>query len=331
MVANPQINHVTKFEVWNKESGKAYDVTRSVHNINWHTDLASAAQLTFSVLRGDFEFIPWEGNEISFAWNGIQIFKGIVFKRTLTDDEVWDIIAYGNSRYLKGTGTYMWKASSSSDRFKRIMKDLSLSHKILDSNPHKKTEEITDGSTFFDMINTAASHTLRQTGERFIVMDAPNGDVLHVNTERLATNLLIGDKSSVTSFSFTSSIEETSNIVQLIHEDSDKKVRQLKVARSNKSVEKWGPLVHTESVTDKVNSAQLQARANAKLKELNKREQTFTLKCLGDTRIRAGSSLYVDIADVRGVGVPKNQRVLVTSCSHGFDNKWIMDLEVILI
>lgn len=328
---NDFTSHITKFTIWNHKNGAVQDVRPSVRDIQWDTDLKTAAQLTFKVQRGRFPFIPWNGDQVQFAWDGHLIFTGWIFKRKLTDDDTWDITAYANSRYLKGTGAYAWPATSSSDRFQRIANDLGLKNQVVDRNGYKVAAEITDGKTFFDMIDTTLDETVLHTGKRYMVFDDPDGTIKHVSLDRLSTNLLIGDNANVSSWDFEASIEDTSNIIQVVHEDSKTKQRELRVARSNSSVDEWGPLVHTETESGDVNSAQLQDKANALLREKNKEKKTLNLKVIGDSKIRAGSSLYLSIWELSGVGVPKNQHILVTSASHKFDNPWTMDLGVELI
>jgi len=324
-------NGPTKFYIWDQSAKVLRDFSESVHDIEYTTDLATATKLTFTVMRGRFTFIPRNGDQVVFEWNGIKIFTGWIFKRTLTQNENWAIVAYANSRYLKGTGTYVWQASSSSDRFERIMRDLKLPYKVVDKNTHKVAEEVTDGTTFFDMINTASQSTLLNTGKRFMVYDDPNGTVKHLNTKTLETNLVLGDEANLSTFKFEGSIEVTSNIIQVVHEDGASKKRELRIARDNKSVNRWGPLFHSETESGDVNTAQLQSKANALLRKLNKEQKSLSLTALGDSKFRAGVSFLVSVGALHGVGVPRNTRVIATSVTHHFDTKWTMDMECELI
>lgn len=321
----------TKFYIWDQSAKVQRDFSGNVHDIDYTTDLNAATQLTFTVMRGDFEFIPHNGDQVVFEWNGIKIFTGWIFKRTLTETEDWSIVAYANSRYLKGTGTYVWPTSSSSDRFERIMRDLKLPYKVVDKNGHKVKEEVTDGTTFFDMINQPIQSTLLAKGNRYMIYDEPDGTVKHINVDSLSTNLVLGNAANLSTFKFEASIEETSNIIQVVHEDGKTKKREMRVARDNNSIDRWGPLFHSENESGDVNSAQLQSKADALLRKLNKEQKSLSLVALGDTKFRAGISFLVSVGALAGVGVPYNQRVLATSVTHHFDTKWTMDLECVLI
>jgi Phage late control gene D protein (GPD). len=325
-------NHLTRMTIWNVYNKELQDVTASVHNLKWVTDMAAATSLTFDVMRGHFEFIPWNGDQVVMEWNGEVLFTGWIFQRELNQDDTWSITAYSSSRYLKGTGSYQWPVSSSSDRFKRIAQDIQLPYKVLDENTYKVAAEITDGSTFFDMITTAATEAQTQTGKRYFLMDAPDGTIQHVSTDRLATGYLVGDEANVQSWKFVGSIEDTSNIVTVIHEDSETKQRQSYTARDNGTSAVWGPLIHTETLSGSdVNAAQLRTKAESLLKEKNIEKKTFSMTVLGDTKIRAGVSFYVSIWEASGVGVPTNSKVLVTQATHNFNTPWSMDLEVTLL
>lgn len=324
-------NHLTRFTIWNVYTKAVQDVTASVHNIKWITDLEAATQLTFDVMRGNFEFIPWNGDQVVMEWNGAVIFTGWVFKRDLDQDDKWSLIAYPASRYLKGTGTYQWPAASSSDRFARIAQDIQIPYKILDVNKYKVPAEITDGATYFDMVNKAAetARTHTHTGERYFLMDAGDGTIQHVSTARLETKYLLGDAANVQSWKFSASIEDTSNIVTVIHEDSKTKKRQTYTARDNGTIPYWGPLIHTETLSgSKINEAQVREKAESLLREKNVEKKSFSLTILGDLKIRAGVSFYVDMWEVRSVGLPAFTKVLVTKATHNFDNPWSVDLEV---
>lgn len=320
-------NGPTKFQIWDQSVGVLRDFTGSVHDIEYTTDLTAATQLTFTVMRGRFTFIPRNGDQVIFEWNGIKIFTGWIFKRSLTQDEDWAVTAYANSRYLKGTGTYVWPASSSSERFDRIMRDLRLPYKISNKNGHKVAEEVTDGTTFFDMITKPMESTLLHTGERFMIYDDPDGTVRHINTSSLATNLVLGDAANLSTYRFDASIEDTSNVIQVIHEDGESKKREMRVARDDKSVERWGPLFHTETESGDINTAQLQSKANSLLRTMNKEQKNLRLVALGDVKFRAGISFLVSVSALSGVGVPHNTQVIATSVTHHFGTNWTMDLE----
>lgn len=324
-------NGPTKLYIWDQSVKVQRDFSNNVHDIEYTTDLTSATQLTFTVMRGPFTFIPRSGDQVVFEWNGVKVFTGWIFKRGLTEKEDWSILAYANSRYLKGSGTYVWQASSSSDRFERIMRDLKLPYKVVDRNAHKVAEEVTDGTTFFDMINTSLEDTLLTKGKRYMLYDDPDGTVKHISVDSLRTNLVLGDSANLSTFKFEGSIEDTSNVIQVIHEDGETKKRELRVARDNNSINRWGPLFHTETESGDVNTAQLQQKANLLLRKLNKEQKSLSLVALGDTKFRAGVSFLVSVSALSGVGVPHNQRVLATSVTHHFDTKWTMDLECELI
>lgn len=324
-------NGPTKFYIWDQAAKVQRDFSENVSDITYTTDLKAATQLTFTVMRGPFTFIPRNGDQVVFEWNGVLIFTGWIFKRTLTDKADWSIISYANSRYLKGTGTYVWPATSSSERFERIMRDLRLPYQVIHRNTHKVKEEVTDGTTFFDMVNQPIQSTLLSTGKRYMLYDDPNGTVKHISVDSLSTNLVVGDAANLSTFKFEGSIEDTSNVIQVLHEDSETKKREIRVARDDKSVDRWGPLFHSETESGDVNTAQLQSKANSLLRKLNKEQKSLSLVALGDTKFRAGVSFLVSVIELSGVGVPHNQRVLATSVTHHFNTKWTMDLECELI
>ncbi|MDF7636921.1 hypothetical protein PT274_01405 [Leuconostocaceae bacterium ESL0958] len=323
-------NKVTYLRIWSRDDGNMRDVANSATDIQWKTDFDTASELSFSFSTKE-NFIPSNGDQVTFSWNDQAVFTGWIFKRKVSDDNSVAVTAYSNSRYLKGTGTYVWPASTSAERFEHICNDLQLPYAVLDKSGHKVEEEITDGATFFDIINTALKKTKSATGTRYLIIDAADGTLQHISQDRLASDLLLGDGQGLTSWSMEHSIEDMSNLVQVIHEDSQTKARELRVAKNEDSMKRYGPLVHTESVSGDINVAQLQDKANSLLGEKNGQTKNLRIKALGHISVRAGTSMYITIKEMAQAGLPANQRILVKSCTHDFSTNWTMDLEVTIV
>ncbi|GAP04878.1 XkdQ/YqbQ family protein [Fructobacillus tropaeoli] len=330
MNAESYKNTFTSLSIWGRNSEDGRNVTNSASNITWKTDIGAAAQLDFSFPIGKDEYLPNNGDQVDFVWNDKMLFIGHIFKKKIDNNGNISITAYGYSRYLKGTGTYVWPATSSAERFERIRNDLSIKSEIVDWPSYRVPEEITDATTFFDMIKNVMNKTKEATGEEYMLLD--DTDVVkHINIKRMDTDLVLGDGDMLTSWSWEHSSEEMATVVQVTHEDNQSKARELVAARSDDGIRKYGPLYHTESISGEVNSAQLQDKANALLKQKEHPESTLKIKALGDSRVRAGTSLYVAIKEIGGRGIEERQRVRVKSCTHNFETKWTMDLEVELI
>lgn len=322
-------NKISYLRIWNRNDDSVVrDVSNSATSISWKTDLATADELTFEIQIAKDGYMPSNGDQVTMAWNDKDIFTGWIFKRKIADNGVISITSYSNSRYLKGTGTYVWSASTSAERFEKIANDLSLPFEVVDRSDYRAEEEVTDGSTFFDMVDSVFKKTKTATGKQYFLIDAPNGTLKHVSADRMATDMLLTDQDSLTSWSLENSIEDMSNVVQVVHEDNETKAREIRVAKSDDSIKKYGMLVHTETISGDTNTAQLQDKANSLLGEKNGQSKTLTIKALGDTNVRAGTSMYVSINGITNDNLPKNQKILVTSCTHNFDTNWTMDLEV---
>lgn len=330
MDATPYKNTVTNLSIWGRTSENGRNVTNSASNITWKTDMDSAAQLDFTFPIGKDEYIPTNGDQVDFAWNGKMMFIGHIFKKKVDDNGDVSITAYGYSRYLKGTGTYVWPATSSAERFDRIRHDLSIRSEIVDWPSYRVPEEITDSTTFFTMIKNAMDKTEAATGEQYMLLE--DTDVVkHINVKRMDTDLLISDSDLLTSWSWELSSEDMATVVQVTHEDEKTKAREMSVARNDDALAKYGPLYHTEAVSGETNTAQLQDKANDLLRQKDHPDSTLKVKALGDLRVRAGTSLYLSIKEIGGRGIAEKQRVRVKACTHNFDTKWTMDMEVELI
>jgi hypothetical protein len=113
--------------------------------------------------------------------------------------------------------------------------------------------------------------------------------------------------------------QDTFNMVKLITDSKDvlKRVQQLSADIEN--VQKWGQLQYFDTVSEKLNAAQLKARADQILKSKNRIGKSLKLSCLGDIRLKAGNSVFLSIAELKKE-VPFNKAVLITSASHKFSN-----------
>ena len=98
------------------------------------------------------------------------------------------------------------------------------------------------------------------------------------------------------------------------------------IVQDSKTMAQWGVLQYYEKVDENLNSAQVKEKAEKLLRFYNRDEKKLSIPCLGDTRVRGGSGVFVQIQD-RDVQI--KQWAMVEKVSHKFEGVLhTMDLEV---
>lgn len=331
---------VTYFKIANRDLSHPWDVSRIATNIQWTTDIDFAAgELKFSLLEVNEGFFPGNGDTVSFQWDGTKVFFGFIFSISYKSDETIEILAYDRLRYLKNQDTILWPVGTATQRFNTIMGRIGAPHQTLSNNSLKLPAEVSDGKTYFDMLKSALMSTYSRSGNRYIIRD--NYGVIQflrvIRKEDVnlpsKTNLLIGDSSLLTDFTFEKSIDDLYNVVKLIKETENKQKRTVyttKTANSSSSRKKYGTLQIVEKADEKLNASQMQVKANQLLRQYNKEKITLSLSAIGNVAIRAGSRFYISIQSLRDIGIGTRE-VLATKVTHDYGNDWMMTIDVELL
>lgn len=328
---------VTYFKIAHRDLSSPWDVSRIATNIQWTTDIDFAAgELKFTLLEINEGFFPHNGDAVSFQWDGNKTFFGYIFSYSYKSDETIEITAYDRLRYLKNQDTILWPVGTALQRFNAVMGRISAPHQNLSNNAIKLPAEVADGKTYFDMLKSAFDSTYSRSGHRYIIRDnygmvqllrvVGSGNVNFPSK----TNLVLGDNSLLTDFTFEKSIDELYNVVKLIKETENKQKRTVyttKTAASTSSRKKFGTLQIVEKADEKLNASQMQAKANQFLRQYNKEKMTLSLNAIGNNSLRAGSRFYISIQSLRDIGIGTRE-VLATKVTHDFSDNWTMSLDV---
>ena len=148
--------------------------------------------------------------------------------------------------------------------------------------------------TLLDILANAADLTVLNTGNLFVLYD-DFGKLTLKNIQDMMLPLLI-DEDVAAEYSYSSSIDKNVyNKIKLARDDSENGARDTFVENAEASQESWGILQYYEK-SNKATDAELQERAKVLLKYYNKKQRTLSVnKCLGDIRVRGGSSVVVNL------------------------------------
>lgn len=313
----------------NISNRRQYDISDIVKDpITWTTSLSSQpGKLQFDMLNDSNVYLG-SGDEIELRVDGKKVFKGKVFSRRRGLEDVWSVTAYDSTFYLRNEDTLLFNANTLGDRFKHICETQRLPYKILDRPSYKCSAVVEDKHTYYSMLEDALEETRKSSGQRFGFWDN-FGTMELFNLNRQITNLVIGDESLMTNYSFEVSIEDAANSVKVLREDKDKGKREIHTASHSGNISKWGKLQIVDTISDAdLNSAQLKQRADVLLKEKNKEAQTISVEALGDLSLRAGNSFTWRNSDVTKDSVGNDSLALITHCVHQIGTKPKMTLEV---
>lgn len=194
---------------------------------------------------------------------------------------------------------------------------------------------------------SAIGETLRNTGKWYALRDE-FGSVCLRNLTELETNLILGDGSACYDYSYSKSIDDNFyNEIKLAVDNEVTGKRDIYVAKDSKSISRYGLLQYFDvmsfnsaskgsggssggsqsSANKSANEAKKKAltiqMSNSLLSLYNGETESFSMSCIGNTAIRAGSSFHAYLSEV---GI--NKRLIVKAVTHTFLPNYTMKLEV---
>ncbi|NLY46762.1 MAG: hydrolase [Tissierella sp.] len=285
-------------------------------DVTWETTrMGQPGKLSFNVVNDkviDFQ----EGNPVIFRVNKQNIFFGFVFSKERDKEQIIQVTAYDQLRYLKNKDTYVYENKKASDVINNIANKFLLQTGTVEDTGYVIASRIQDNKTLFDIIYDSLDLTLMNRGKMYVLYDDFGKLTLKDVETMKVPDLVVGDYNGQ-NFSYKTDIDtDTYNKVKL-HRKNEKtgKTEEYELLHEE-NIKKWGVLLYFEDVDEKTN---IKAKADAILKMKNKKKRTLQLnEILGDTRVRAGSSVMTLLEDIGDISVA--QYMLVEKCKHVFSN-----------
>ena len=294
--------------------------------IQWTTQrFGTPGKLTFKVLKDEVLNFQ-EGSAVRLTVDGKKVFFGWVFKKSRTRDQIISVTAYDQLRYLQNKDTKTYEGKKASEFIKMLAADYTLNLGSIADTGYVIASRVEENSSLFDMIGNALDLTVTNTGNMFILYDDFGSLTLKsLEDMRVGTGnqFLVIDDETGQNFDYTSSIDDdTYNRIKLTYDNDESGVREVYVAQSGENINKWGILQYFDTIQKGENG---QAKADALLKLYNQKTRKLVIKeALGDTRVRAGSLIVVNL----GLGdINVKNFMLVEKCVHTFkESEHWMDL-----
>lgn len=260
--------------------------------IKWETDRkGQPGKLTFSVVAdGVVSFV--EGNAVSFKVDGHKLFYGFIFKKERNKENLIKVTAYDQLRYLKNKDTYVYSNKTAGELIQMIAADFNLRIGTIEDTGFKIASRIEDNKSLIEMIRNALDLTLQSKNKLYVLFD-DFGQLTLKNVESMKLSIMIDDETAE-NFKYTSSIDETYNKIKLSYENKKSGKREIYISQDSSNINNWGMLQYFETIDEEVNG---KAKADALLKLYNSKKRSLTItNAFGDVRVRAGSSIPINLA-----------------------------------
>lgn len=319
------------FKLLINNRGTIYDATELCEGeISLETQRrGSPAKLSFKILR--YENINYqEGNEVVFSVKDNVIFRGYIFKKSRTKEQIIDTTAYDQLIYLKkNKDTYVYKNKKASEIVQMIADDYKIKTGTVTDTGYVIPNRSEDIQTLMDIIYNAIDLTVINTGNLFVLYDSA-GELTLKNIEEMKLNKLISADNTLIDYQYTTDIDsETYNSVKLVRDMEKTKIRESYVAMDSNNIDKWGLLQYHEKVDENLTEAQIIDLANKRLALYNKVKRTLSVEDLaGDFSVRAGNSVLIDIPSIGDISI--KQWLMIDKCTHSIkENEHRMKLDLI--
>jgi hypothetical protein len=305
-------------------NGQIYEISELVKSVSYADKLNNGcSKLEFSYIDDDLNI--QNGSVVRFKYNGANIFYGYVFKHGQKNAKEITVTAYDQIRYCKAKDTIVVKNDTIDSLVRKMCNYFGLRTGSLASTGYRLPTSVQDDKTWLDIIYTAISDTLMNTGRWYCLRDEFGGVVVR-DLRELQLDLVLGDESLAYGYEYEKSIDEDFyNQIKIVSDNEATGKRDVYIAKDSNSIAKYGLLQYFEVLDKNTNPSQTKAKADALLKLYNREVQTLELNCLGDVRVRAGTSFYGQIEDIK-----LNRRLIVRSVTHKFIPVHTMSLEVML-
>ncbi len=283
-----------------------------------------ASSLGFNVINdGIINFT--EGDRVALLVNEKKVFLGYVFSKSRGEDNIIEVLAYDQIRYLKNKDTIFYVDMKASDIFRDIATRNNLVVGTIEDTKYVLPDKIEEDSAYIDILFDALEKTKEHTEEEFVIYD-DFGELNLVNVTSLKTNVYICED-NMCGYTYKSSIDENVyNKIKVVKNGNNDKDKEVYEAFNQNNINTWGLLQNVVNLTDEATSGQ--AEADFLLKRHNIKYRKLSLKdVIGNIDVRAGSLVMVNLK--LGDVVIEDKYMRVNKCTHKFDyESHFMDLEV---
>lgn len=307
---------IYKLYFQNVLTGEVWDLAPVVKRFNLGSKRSGSPSKLEVELLSTMDF-P-EGSMIALTAGTHKLFYGYLFRIRRNKNGKHLLTFFDQKKYLLRKETYVFQNSTLPNIITSIAKDFELKVGKLVGPSAKMPTMIKEDKTALDIIEESIDQILVQTGELTVFWD-DYGELRLDYPKNLAILTILGEGSIVTDFDYERSIEDSANVVKLLHEDSESGKRTMYHFIDSNNIKKWGKLQYFKVVDENLNVAQINNMGQMLIKLKNKPKETIKLSMsVGDFDFIAGRSAYVDLPEIKVKGwyLLESVEHKVTASSH---------------
>lgn len=306
------------------KKGNVFDVSDLITEATWKTSrIGKPGSFEFTILQASNYMIS-NGDIVRAKVDGKPLFYGYVFAVGRSQEGIIKVKAYDQIRYLSASDTYVLKNITAAALVKKIADDFGLKWGNVVDTKYKIPSMVEDNQKLIDIICKAFDYTTINTGSIYNFFD-DFGNLTVKNIKDMKLDIIIGDDSLMTDFSFEKSIDDdTYNRIKLVQDNKKTKKRDIYIAQDSANIAKWGRLQYYQKVDENQNAAQIKQLLDQLAKLKNRETKSLKLEALGDSSVRAGCYVPILIEELA-----INQLYLIDECSHKFSgDNYTISLEL---
>lgn len=209
---------------YHRETDEMFDITSLASEITYTTELfKQAGQLDCLLQRDESGLFKAEYGDIINFVNGKQTFYGYVFTTGVDSNGIYRIMAYDGLRYLSNQISFLVSTLPLGGIFKQLCLECEIKnyHVEADLPTYIIPDQYTLNACAYDIIDYAMIKATYANGGNgmFFVKDV-NGVLTLTSTAKTLTNVILGDNSLVTSYTYEESVDEqTYNYIKIISQE----------------------------------------------------------------------------------------------------------------
>lgn len=313
-----------RYELLIQHNGKVYQpMVEDGITVTWERK-GTPGKMEFTVYN-DKLLQVYKGDAVRFKAGDRGIFFGYVFTVRHVRRNWMTVTCYDQLRYFTNQDVMSYKNKTYSQLLRLIAKQYRLNLGTVENTKYVISKRMEEG-TLFDILGNASDLTYKNTNESYVLYDN-FGKICLRRRSNLKVPIII-DADMAESYDYESSIDgNVYNRIKLYIDNEKTGIREVYIYNNPDLQKKWGILQMTQkSSAESASAAQKQAGKLGQQYDRIRRRLSFK-NCFGDTRVRAGSLIKVELSLI---DKKQSGYMIVERVTHMFgESGHTMDLEML--
>lgn len=238
------------------------------------------------------------GSSLAVKIDEVKLFYGFLFKVKKGKQNKRTLVFFDQLKYLLRSNTYVFKDLNLNQVISAIAKDFQLKTGALNAPTTKLPTILKEDKSALDAIQECMDEVLTRTGRLCVFWDE-FGSLRIDEPKNLMIQTVLADASIISDFEWEGSIEDSANIVKLVHDNKKTGRREVYIYQDTNNIKKWGKLQFFKKMDENANEAQIKQMGEMYIKLKNRPTESVSLSfSVGDLSFRAGKAVYVDVREI---------------------------------